>query len=117
MKIIVLSLMLSLSACTQKPAAVTNTALPATAESVSPETVKTLWVKSIVKETSCESDAKKLGETLATAGVKVLKTEAKHDGQMHAQMCGVATGEETYFQILAIDLEKARATGFTDVAH
>ncbi len=49
---------------------------------------------------------------LEKAGVEVIASKRRNDGKMRAQMCGMATGDETSFQISATDLPKAKTLGF-----
>lgn len=49
---------------------------------------------------------------LEKSGVKILEGQKRNDGAMRAQVCGIATGNETTFLILRNDLGKAKSLGF-----
>lgn len=49
---------------------------------------------------------------LEKSGVKILEGQKRNDGAMRAQVCGIATGNETTFLIPRSDLSKAKSLGF-----
>jgi len=49
---------------------------------------------------------------LTKKGVRVLEAKKNNDGKMHAQACGISTGNETSFLIPKGDLAKAKSLGF-----
>lgn len=49
---------------------------------------------------------------LTGKGIHVIEAKKSNDGRMHAQMCGISTGNETSFLIPKTELEKAKALGF-----
>jgi hypothetical protein len=50
---------------------------------------------------------------LLKANITVIKAQTQNDGQLKAAMCGMSNGEQDTFQILAQDLDKAKALGFS----
>jgi hypothetical protein len=48
-------------------------------------------------------------------GVHVLEAKRRNDGRMHAQMCGLSTGNETSFRIPKADLAKAKVFEFEEL--
>lgn len=68
-----------------------------------------------IQGTSADPVVKAKAE-LEKKGVKILEAKKRNDGQMRAQACGIATGNETTFRISKPDLAKAKALGFEALA-
>ncbi len=54
-------------------------------------------------------------DELTKKGIHVLEAKRQNDGKMHAQMCGISTGNETRFLIPKKELTQAKALGFDPV--
>lgn len=80
------------------------------------KTSEEVWVARNDGGKSCGEKAPQTEEEAATelkqAGVRVLGSGKGRDGKLHAQMCGMPTGDTLRFRIPAGDVPKALALGF-----
>ncbi len=97
-------------------------AAKSTAKSMAQET--TVWITRPDGSLLCDAQIEgatadpvaKAKAQLEKKGVKILEAGKRNDGQMRAQACGIATGNETTFRIPTQDLAKAKSLGFEALA-
>jgi hypothetical protein len=79
-----------------------------------------VWISRPDGSLQCEVGAEKKDkdpvvtakDQLTKKGIHVLEAKKRSDGKMHAQMCGISTGNETSFLIPKNELTRAKSLGF-----
>jgi hypothetical protein len=110
--LVVIAALLALAACTHE------TVKPKTkwAVKTSTESEQRIWITRSDGSRQCakapKTDPTQVAAQAQRAGILVFQSQSGHDGQMHSQMCGAATGRTIDLLISKIDIRKALALGF-----